>query len=315
MRFLRGSFRLILELGIPCLLLLPGCGGAPPAPGPPVAVRVTAGAREVPFGGGFPLEVVRAWDRTLVPREWSDAALSPLVLGEISVERREDAGRIEEIRRFRAHAFRAGRVRVPALRFEAVPVEGGRAVEARAEPFEVTVLPTLDPAAPGEPEWSGDPLPVPAPRWPWVLGAVVALLAGSGLLLGRTRRPAAVPAPPAPPPVDREGAGHRALRRLAALRARTPADGEAVRKDFSEAADIVRDFVGERCGVPARERTREELERDPAVTGGPHAVPAAALGAVLGPADLVKFAKGRPSAEDRTRLLDAARDLVGGGGR
>jgi hypothetical protein len=117
--------------------------------------------------------------------------------------------------------------------------------------------------------------------------------------------PAPVAAPPAPASVSPES---RALGRLAALEAREPNDAAGVAHDVVEVSSIVRDYVVERTGVRARERTTDEarVATAPAL-GAPRA---ARLGDVLSRCDLVKFAGAAAGASGRADLLASARGFV-----
>jgi hypothetical protein len=95
-----------------------------------------------------------------------------------------------------------------------------------------------------------------------------------------------------------------ALQRIARLRAqsaRTP-------DDHSETASIVRDYVRDRFGVPAGERTTDELLAAPEIATDARRL----LADVLRPCDLVKFAQGDSTAAARAALLDGAEKFVRG---
>jgi hypothetical protein len=206
-------------------------------------------------------------------------------------------------------AFGVARAQVPAFSVELV-AQGDTAVVA-APPFSLP----LRSVVPGEGAALRGFAPLasfPGPWWPWALLAiaVVGLLA---LLVywWWTRRRAdhapafaegAVPAhtPPEPP--------HKvALRALRFLEINTDFDDEAHLKPFYvELADVLRTYLAQRLGVPARERTTAELAR---LLRRRAEVPrrvAGQVAAVLELADLVKFADLRPDAEDsRTAMLEA----------
>ncbi|MHC4860024.1 MAG: hypothetical protein ACYTDY_08020, partial [Planctomycetota bacterium] len=177
-------------------------------------------------------------------------------------------------------------------------------------PLVLRVRPVLDPAAPGPAELPGGPLAEPLPWGLFAAGGVAVFAALAVLLLHRYRRaarvvpPAPVEAPPEPP------APHEiALARIARLREADPRDDDEVQAYHIEASGLVRDYVGERFRVPAAETTEECLS-------APHAVrpiedpQRALLGEVLLHCDLVKFARHRPAAPDRLRMLDAAEGFV-----
>lgn len=270
---MRGHRRFLLLT----LALAAACGDATPIAARPL--RITAGAPAVELGKAFPLTVVRTWSKGQAPAAWDDAALAPLEVRLLERSRREDSRRVEETLRYEGYAFSLADIRAPGL--------------------ELRVQRALDPETPGPAELPGEPLPEPAPRWPFraALGAV--LIAAFVLLLRRRRRPPAVaaPAPVVEPPAP--GPHVLALERLARLRGRQPQGREELTAYHVEASGIVRDYVGERFAVHADVMTTEELiERS------------APLARVLPPCDLVKFARHLATAAERERLLDAAEAYV-----
>jgi hypothetical protein len=163
----------------------------------------------------------------------------------------------------------------------------------------------FDPASPGPVELPGEPMNEPFP-WRPVAASAAAALVAAALVARRTRRAASPPSAvlAAPAPVSAEPPHVAALRRIERLRAQTPRTPD----DHVETAAIVRDYVRERFGVRAGERTTEEL------LGAPELPPAArpALAAVLRSCDLVKFARDEPCAAARAALFDAAEAFVRG---
>jgi hypothetical protein len=251
---------------LPLCLLFAACGDPlPPFEGAPL--RVTAAVDAIELGRAFPLTVVRTWNKGEAPGE---PDLAPLAVRLLDSTRREQGGRVQEVRRYTAHAF--GDVRLPGLDLE--------------------VQRTLDPAAPGPVE-----LPERAPaRFPWefALGAVAALAL---FLVLRARRTAPPPPPAAEPPAEAPPPAHeRALERLAQLRQRIDADAEEF---YGEATALLRDYVGERFDVGAEVLTGPELT---AIAPG--------LGTPLAHCDLVRFAGHAPTVAERTRLLDDATAFV-----
>lgn len=252
------------------LAFLAGCGAGTPIPETDLLLRVEPGAFEVAPGEPFPLVVTRVWRKDLAPAEWNDKALAPLALRLEHESRRDDGTRVEEIRRYAAHAFSLRDVVVPAVKFPAKAADGvERKVSATG--FRIRVKPALDPENPGPPELPGEPPRSRAWMW-WGVGALPLL----ALLLLRRRKPQAVAAPlPAPEPP-----------RARAL----PPDASV-----EEAAEIVREHAEGAKGVRALEMTTEEiLARLPA------------LADVLLPADLAKFAARTATAAEREAALAAA---------
>jgi hypothetical protein len=280
------------------LALAAGCGAAPGPSLRDLEIRIEAGRGEVDLGKGFPLAVVRTFDRDLVPAPWSDAALAPLVVRPLSVTTTDSAGRIEERREFLAFAFQLEEVRIPPPRLEATPKGGGPPRSVAGRGLALKVRPALDPRNPGKPEEPG-PLPappVPTGTWTGILAAV--LLAAAALLLWR-RRPRAVPAEV--PPEE------RALAHLRALRA----EGDA--GEFHDGLSAaLREFLSARFSLRTRERTTEEIlgapETGRVLGGESHR----ALAGLLGRCDLARFAGERPGPEALRRARDDAETFVGG---
>ncbi len=273
-------------------LLAASCGEGRGPAARDLEIRIETDRGEVVLGKGFPLAVVRTFDRDLVPAPWSEASLAPLLVRPVGVERRESAGRIEETLRYLAYAVRFEEVRVPPPRLEAVPKAGGAGRSVTGRGIALRVLPSLDPRNPGAPEPPGPP-PAPPGRSPaWTILLAAALLAGAALVVLR-RRPAA---PPEVPAAD------RALARLRALRA----DGDP--GEFHDGlSGLLRAFATERHGLRTRERTTEEILGSPETERALGAGGRRALAGLLSGSDLVRFAGRRPGREALARAAaDAA---------
>jgi len=152
----------------------------------------------------------------------------------------------------------------------------------------------------------------PDPRF--VAAGLAAALAGLALLLRRRRRPAALPPaspePAAPAPAVL-GPYEAALARLTQIdRERWAVRGE-VDHHYEAVADVLRRYLEEAHGVPAPERTTAEL-----IWALPATLADAGLkercGALLGEADLVKFARARRDAQAAERFARDARTLLDG---
>jgi hypothetical protein len=153
-----------------------------------------------------------------------------------------------------------------------------------------------------------------APRSPWILVGlpIVALLLLAGYFRLRRRRalvsPPVEPAPavlPALPPT----AYALALDQLRLIeRAHWPEHGHVARH-FEAIVDVLRDYLEAAEGLPARERTSEEL----VWALPPHLSTNGlrdALRELLGQADLVKFAQLRPHPKTAERFLEQCRGLL-----
>ncbi len=266
-------------------MVVAACGG-PELPNRDLALEVTVGAEEVALGQGFPVTVRRLWSKNLDPAAWRDDALSPLRLRLENTTVRDDGKRVEEVRRFRAYAFTPSVVTVPPPILRARPRAGGPVREAAAEGFEVRVVESIDPDAPGAPELPESHKPVPPRHRAWWWFAAAVLATGAYIAVRRLRQQPAVPDPdPDPDP------GPDWLAQLAAL------DGET--DVHAQVAAIVRAHVTERFEIDASVRTTEELARD---------VPG--LLDVLSPCDLVKFAQHEPGETERADVLTRARNFI-----
>lgn len=272
--------------------VLVGCGERG-APLPPVDVRIDlqAHARSVRPGEALTLDVVRTWKKGLDPSPWDDAFLSPLVVRQQSVERREDGRRIQERRRFRAYAFSLEDARVPAVPFAGRPSDGGELRIAASKPLRLRVVPEVDPSAPGPVERPGA-LPTRHSTGAFLLWMLGILLAGAAWLVVRSRRRVAPVVAPEVPGVPPETQAREALERL---RAQGPVEPT---RDALVVAQIVRTYAGARFEVDALTCTTEELD---AATGA---------GSVLAPCDRVKFGGHVPTHGERDALIDAAEAYV-----
>ena len=246
-----------------------GCSGQGPVS--EEALRIECGVDTVLLGQAFPITVVRTWSKARTPPDWSEKTLAPLDVRLVETIRREDDRRVEETRRYQAYAFAPGTIESPlGLRVKAA----------------------LDPEEPGPPELPGEESS--STQWIW-LPAILALVAV--LLVSRRRKPSA--APVETPVVEPVGPEVEALRRLAALRARSPEGREEVQAFHLEATRLLRRFLFERFGVHSEVRTSEELY--------------AAHGALRSPlrhCDLVLFARHDPGADERDSMLDSIERFV-----
>lgn len=139
----------------------------------------------------------------------------------------------------------------------------------------------------------------------WWLVAIAALLVGAGAaIVRRARRRRIVPtaAAPAGPPL---GAYQAARARLDAIGA-SDLPARDVARLYDEVTDTLRRYLEAAHDIPAAHRTTPELLRAlPDALAG-HA----ATGALLGEADLVKFARLRPSAPLARAFVARAADLL-----
>lgn len=144
-------------------------------------------------------------------------------------------------------------------------------------------------------------------HWPWLVGlwAACGLLGGLIAWIQRRRRGRTAHAPTAPALPLHEAM----LARLDALEHRRLWQQGEVKAHHSALTDILRGYVEARLGVPALERTTDELMQALRVT----ALPAAQreqLANLLRLADLVKFAKLNPAPAENEATIPGARRFI-----
>ncbi len=141
------------------------------------------------------------------------------------------------------------------------------------------------------------------PRWWWLALLIAAVALVVGIRWGRVRRPAAPPPPPVPP-------HERALRALDALEClQLPQQGR-FEDYYVRLSAIVRSYIEDRFSLRAPEMTTEEFFD--AASNAPELISThrALLKDFLQRCDLVKFARYRPSDEEASAAMAAARRFV-----
>ncbi len=293
----------LLVLLVP--LAVGACDRPAPIPDVDLALRVSTSTRETELGKAFPLEIVRVWSKRLDPEAFDEAVLSPLVVRLETTDRRENATHVEEIRRYRAYAFAAKDVVVPAASFHAAPKGGGEARVAKSEPLHLHVLPAIDPRTPGPVELPDGPLPERSPVVPVAVAlGVLATFVLARALARRRRVPSPVVAPVPRTPAD------RALDALARLEADGVASEAARLAVASGVAGVLRDYLAEHLDLPAWVRTREEILARAASTPGVTPAVLHELASPLETAELAKFARHVPTAGEIPDALGHARAFV-----
>ncbi len=218
-------------------------------------------------------------------------------------------------RNFRGRAvmtfYRPGRQTVPSF---ALPYRRGVVLlhgAAVSEPVEIEIVPALPAGNPPlkdvkEIERIGGIDPV-------VLGSILAAAALLGVFvaLQRRRRPAPAPSEPA---VELAavvlGPYEIALARLTQIEhEHWPARADIARH-YAAVTDVVRRYLEEAHSVPALERTTSELAWALPPTLSGHGLREECLD-LLGEADLVKFARARPSEASAAGFAREARRLLG----
>ncbi len=296
-------------------LVAAGCDRGPPIPAVDLALRIADAPADVEFGRAFALtvEVVHRRDLVLDDRAEIERQLTPLSLLLRESTAHDDGVRVRVRRSYDAYVFATGDVVVPAATARARPRAGGTAIEARSEPFALSVRSALAADASAAPELHDELLSPKAARSPWLTLAAVAVsaLLVVWTLARRSRRsPAVTPiAPPPPPPPD-----HDAIARERLARLRADADIASDDAWSVAAAVVVRDWLHARFALPARKRTTEELLADAATTRALAARSRELLADVLMRCDLVKFARRPLPAAERDRLLTSTAAMLDAGG-
>jgi len=286
---------------------LPACGGRGAIPEVDLLVTVSVGKTQVHIGEGFPVTVTRVWRKDIEPSPWDDGVLSPLVVRARGVKRREDRLRVEETRTFRGHAFTLQDVTIPPVLLVGRSIGGSGKLVTRSAAVPLTVMPVLDPQAPGPPELPDAPQPR-RPAWPTILLASLLALGLAGVFV---RRRFAHRSSYAPRDESESGrfTEEQALSQLEALRAASPTTDDERRTDRAAVAAVIRAYVAERFSIPAEVRTSEEL------VASASAARQDMLRCVLVPCDRVKFAAHMPSDGERVRGIEQAAAFVRACGR
>jgi hypothetical protein len=171
----------------------------------------------------------------------------------------------------------------------------------------VPVLPAGNPTLrdirePAPPRGPG-PLPLAAAGALGVVAVAVMLL---------RRRPRTVTRPldtPVPQPAGPAGPWEDAIASLERLASARPEGREAMAAWYAATADVLREYLESAEGLPARERTTSEL-----LWALPPRLAESGLRrrlqGILRRADLVKFARAQPTAEDAASFLADARELL-----
>ena len=207
--------------------------------------------------------------------------------------------------------YRTGILDLPAFGVPWVQVVTGHRGIVKTAPASVEIVPVL---AAGNPTLRDIREPEP-PRGPGPLALAALGAAGAaalaGLLLRRRprRRVPGAAAAPAPEPMPVCGPYEEALGRLERLAAERPTGREAVSAWYAAVADVLREYLEEAEGLPARERTSSELlwALPPRLSEGGLR---RRLQETLWQADLVKFARARPGGDEAADYLADVRELL-----
>lgn len=208
-------------------------------------------------------------------------------------------------------SFDAGEYYIPSLAFRLK--EGGQTVELRTDSLPILVhTMEVDTTAAFKPikdivtvplRWTDYALPIALQVLAFVALALLIYFSWrsrKGISRKLVRRPDEKP-------------HERALRLLEELKEKPYAEQGKTKEYYSELSDIVRAYLEERWGIPAMERTTQELMSD--IKKQQEARQElrnmrSRLRLVLETADLAKFAKASPTVDSQTACWTAAKELV-----
>ena len=226
-------------------------------------------------------------------------------LGEFAVPRSESLParlvanrRVVRGREYELQPFLPGEYEIPAL---TVVLNGSE--EISTTPVTVSVTSVLNDPSDADLRDIAEPVDMPVPWWWWALAAlaIAAAVAAATWYWHRRRRqdaPGSVPASEA------------ALAALDALLAESLLEDGRFKLFYQRLSDIVRRYIESRFGIHAPEQTTEEflagLAAAPEI-GADHQL---LLRRFLGRADMVKFAKFVPGADETGASVDAARSFI-----
>ena len=214
-------------------------------------------------------------------------------------ERLLDGGRVERVREYVLQPFLPGEYELPPL---TVTLNDSDSISSEALTIPVeSVLP--------DPETAdlldiAEPLDMPAPWWWWALGALLLAVAAGGAWWWWKRRKEKLSAPRVVPPHE------IALTALDALLSEGLLAGGAVELFYLRLSDILRHYIEDQFSLRAPEQTTEEFLA--AMSRGPHIRRdhQTLLRDFLQRADMVKFAKFVPAAEETGGAVEAARLFI-----
>lgn len=201
-------------------------------------------------------------------------------------------------------AWRPDSVTLEPARVEMVSAGGVEAVTARFVPFIVRSVLPADTAG-IQPQPPKDVLGPNRLFWPLLL-ALAILLGALALFYAwlRRRRPRSAVAGPVPAASPRE----RALAYLDEVRQSGLIEAGALKEFYSRVSDVLREYVGAVEPRWSSDLTTTELAGR--MRGHAPDPELASLFSILGEADLVKFARGRPAPLEALASWGAARDFV-----
>lgn len=224
----------------------------------------------------------------------------------------DDQGRRLDVIEIALLPFLPGDEQIPELEWLFTPIpdaahtssEIAEDLAIRTEPVKITVRSLLDTDATLA-DAKGVVDAPPAPRWPWYAGGAAALitLAGAVVLIRRAGVARRVEAAPAPAHVE-------ALAALSSLARLGLAEKGAFDPYFTELSRILRRYIERRFDLHAPTLTTDEFLQQSRRSDAIRAEYVRELEKFLRLADLVKFARHAPDAEEAGRAHDTARAFV-----
>lgn len=222
-----------------------------------------------------------------------------VVSDEAVSERLLDGGRLEHIRAYVLQPFLPGEYELPPL---TVTLNGSETISSEA--LTVAVESALQNPESADLLDIAAPVDMPVPWWWWALAALLlAVAVGAALWLWKRRRDK-LKAPRAVPPHE------IALRALDALLSDGLLASGAVEQFYLRLSDIVRHYIEDQFSLRAPEQTTEEflaaMSRGPQIRRDHQTL----LRDFLQRADMVKFAKFVPAADETGSAAEAARRFI-----
>lgn len=214
-------------------------------------------------------------------------------------ERLLDGGRVQRVREYVLQPFLPGEYELPPL---TVTLNDSDSISSEALTIPVeSVLPDPETADLRD---IAEPLDMPAPWWWWAVGTLLLAVAAGAAWWWWKRRKAKLSAPRVVPPHE------IALTALDALMSEGLLAGGAVELFYLRLSDIVRHYIEDQFSLRAPEQTTEEFLAE--MSRGPHIRRdhQTLLRDFLYRADMVKFAKFVPAAEETGGAVEAARLFI-----
>lgn len=214
-------------------------------------------------------------------------------------ERLLDGGRVERTREYVLQPFLPGDYELPPL---TVTLDGSDSISSEA--LTIPVESVLQDPETADLLDIAEPLDMPAPWWWWALGALLLAVTAGAAWWWWKRRKQKLSVPRVVPPHE------IALTALDALLSEGLLAGGAVELFYLRLSDIVRHYIEDQFSLRAPEQTTEEFLAE--MSRGPHIRRdhQALLRDFLHRADMVKFAKFVPAAEETGGAVKAARLFI-----